>query len=33
MKKKVNEQKDAMIEALKPRYYVLPWEGGYNETL
>ncbi len=30
MRKKVNEQKDAMIEALKPRYYVLPWEGGYN---
>lgn len=30
MRKKVNEQKDAMIEALKPRYHVLPWEGGYN---
>ena len=30
MRKKANEQKDAMIEALKPRYHVLPWEGGYN---
>lgn len=30
MRKKANEQKDAMIEALKPHYYVLPWEGGYN---
>ena len=30
MKRKANIQKQAMIEALKPRYYVLEWDGGYN---
>lgn len=30
MKRKATTQKQAMIEALKPRYYVLEWDGGYN---
>lgn len=30
MKRKATTQKQAMIEALKPHYYVLEWDGGYN---
>ena len=30
MKRKATIQKQAMIEALKSRYHVIEWDGGYN---
>lgn len=30
MRGRKNTQQESMLEALKPRYIVLPWEGGYN---
>lgn len=30
MKRKATTQKQAMIEALQPRYHVIEWDGGYN---
>lgn len=30
MKKDIKAKKQAMLDALKPRYYFLEWDGGYN---
>lgn len=30
MKRKDSTKKQTMLDALKPRYYVLEWDGGYN---